>query len=371
MPPPEPLRPQSPQSGLASNAERCLPTNPSLNLLGKLAKQLRKGHAAGDSSVLQRIRDAHPQYAAADDPQIISASISLRDAQLVIAREYGFENWAHMKRHVEAARDIPAPETSGEIGGANRVVPMFAVFDMTTSLAHYVDRLGFRMTKDWMRDGQLAWCWLEHGSAALMLTQYRTVGKNARVFEGRRGGGCEFAFLRDGDERDWPHHGVLSPTVDSDGYTLLAADDALSGESSGFVDIVPTLNVVNMDESIRFYTEGIGFRETDRWNRNGDTHRCRLTYGSVSLLLIAMSHEERSALSSGDKRGQGVEIMLMCDDALAIHSAVTSRGINTREPFVGNRLWVVGMSDPDGYRVTFESPTDEPEEMKLSERRNT
>ena len=30
-------------------------------------------------------------------------------------------------------------------------------------------------------------------------------------------------------------------------------------------------------------------------------------------------------------------------------------------------MWVVGLTDPDGYRIYFESPTDVPEETFLSE----
>ncbi len=58
----------------------------------------------------------------------------------------------------------------------------------------------------------------------------------------------------------------------------------------------------------------------------------------------------------------------MCDDALALYREFKSRGIQTRNrPMVGNRLWVVSLSDPDGYRVDFESPTDAPEETALEE----
>ena len=31
-------------------------------------------------------------------------------------------------------------------------------------------------------------------------------------------------------------------------------------------------------------------------------------------------------------------------------------------PFVGNGLWVTTVVDPDGYRLDFESPTEEAEE---------
>jgi len=36
-------------------------------------------------------------------------------------------------------------------------------------------------------------------------------------------------------------------------------------------------------------------------------------------------------------------------------------------PFVGNNLWVTSFTDPDGYRLDFESPTDVPEETVYSE----
>jgi hypothetical protein len=37
------------------------------------------------------------------------------------------------------------------------------------------------------------------------------------------------------------------------------------------------------------------------------------------------------------------------------------------EPFVGNAMWVTGLTDSDGYRLHFESPTETPEGTSLSE----
>lgn len=56
----------------------------------------------------------------------------------------------------------------------------------------------------------------------------------------------------------------------------------------------------------------------------------------------------------------------MCENALALYREFKSRGIQTRNrPTVGNRLWGVPVTDPDGYRIKFESPTDAPEETEL------
>jgi lactoylglutathione lyase len=61
------------------------------------------------------------------------------------------------------------------------------------------------------------------------------------------------------------------------------------------------------------------------------------------------------------KVGAGVSICFICEDALAIYREVTSRGIQASRPFVGNGMWVTSLSDPDGYRIDFESYTDVPE----------
>ena len=67
------------------------------------------------------------------------------------------------------------------------------------------------------------------------------------------------------------------------------------------------------------------------------------------------------------KLGEGVSLCFQSGNAIAIYHEVTSRGIEASEPQVGNALWTISLSDPDGYRIHFESPTDTPEETRLSE----
>ena len=341
-----------------------LPQNPSLNLLSSIAKQLRKAHRSGDTSVYGRIQTHHPAHNTRSATPISEIKFSLRDAQLVIAREHGFDNWADMKRHIELARstvaDIPHPPQ-----GIDQIVPLFGVSDMSASLAHYVDSLGFEMTGQWVDDGRLAWCRLEHGSVAVMLQQYRTEGANARVFEGRRGSGVRLACLPGGDDSDWPHHGHLEEVADPDEYTLMASENAF--QTTTFQRAVLVLDVVNMATSIQFYVEGLGFAETDRWAINGEPTRCRMSSGSAVLLLQALSAEQRQEIDQSDKRGQGVGISLSCDDAIAHYRSMKSRGVSPNEPYVGNQLWNVSVTDPDGYRMSFQSQADRPEETTLSE----
>jgi hypothetical protein len=80
---------------------RHLPPCPNLEHLKYQAKDLLKDHAARKQEAAQRIREFHPRFGAASDSQIFHTRISLSDAQLAIAREYGFPSWARLKRHIE------------------------------------------------------------------------------------------------------------------------------------------------------------------------------------------------------------------------------------------------------------------------------
>ena len=68
-----------------------------------------------------------------------------------------------------------------------------------------------------------------------------------------------------------------------------------------------------------------------------------------------------------EELGVGVSICFTCRDALAIYRELKSRGVEAKRPFVGNSMWVTEVTDPDGYKLFFESPTDAPEESEYME----
>ena len=85
-----------------------------------------------------------------------------------------------------------------------------------------------------------------------------------------------------------------------------------------------------------------------------------LKHGGASLMLQELLKEH----TPSGKLGEGMSVCFMCKDALAIHHQAKERGLAVRKPFVGNALWVTGLTDPDGYKVLFESLTDVPEETE-------
>jgi len=66
--------------------------------------------------------------------------------------------------------------------------------------------------------------------------------------------------------------------------------------------------------------------------------------------------------------GTGASVVFLCEDSLALYREFRSRGVEARSrPSVGNGLWVVPLTDPDGYRLEFSSPTDAPEDTEFEE----
>ena len=81
---------------------RPLPPQPSLEHLRKQAKALLKAHKARDPDIAARLKEWLPPFSESAESDILDAKVSLRDAQMAIAREYGFENWAGLRKHVAA-----------------------------------------------------------------------------------------------------------------------------------------------------------------------------------------------------------------------------------------------------------------------------
>ena len=125
--------------------------------------------------------------------------------------------------------------------------------------------------------------------------------------------------------------------------------------------MVPFLAVESMESSCRFYVQGLGFDVTNEWVVDGQRRWCQLDLNGAALML------QRFPEPTEGPCGRGVCLYVMCDDAIELYRQFMTRGLEPQEPFVGNGLWVTTLVDPDGYHIAFESPTDVPEETRLSE----
>src|SRR5690349_6176831 len=125
--------------------------------------------------------------------------------------------------------------------------------------------------------------------------------------------------------------------------------------SANVKQAVPFFAVTNMEASLRFYVDGLGFKMKRWWipdqadaqddfKPDGRIRWCWLELGEVAIMLQEFSEERQPKQT----RGTGVTICFQCEDALAVYREFKSRGTQIRKrPFVGNHFWVVPVTDPD------------------------
>lgn len=135
----------------------------------------------------------------------------------------------------------------------------------------------------------------------------------------------------------------------------------------GVEQCVNLLLIRSMEASLRFYVDGLGFRKTNQWIHDGRLEWCWLELGGAALMLQEVVPAERYTREFEGRVGKGVSLNFTCRDALAFYRLMKERAIVTRRPFVGNRMWVTSLKDPDGYDLHFESPTDAAEESEYAD----
>jgi lactoylglutathione lyase len=130
---------------------------------------------------------------------------------------------------------------------------------------------------------------------------------------------------------------------------------------------VPFFGVRDIEQSVRFYVDGLGFTLTKQWVDSGKLRWCWLELGHAAVMLQEFWRDGPHCNLPDGKVGVGVSINFICTDALGLWRDFISRGLAARRPFVGNGMWVTQVVDPDGYELYFESPTDAVEETIYSE----
>ncbi len=100
-----------------------LPARPSLEQYKKQAKALLKAYRSADAETIRRVKRNHPRFEKrAEHSHVLPlefeiSKFTLADAQLVIAREHGFESWPKFAKRIEVI--------SSEIAALNNPIAAF------------------------------------------------------------------------------------------------------------------------------------------------------------------------------------------------------------------------------------------------------
>ena len=112
-----------------------------LENLRKQAKLILRWHRDRYYPVAAQIRSGLARFGQMTDSEILAQSFKLADAQELIARQHGFENWQALKTGLETMSDhTEAISTKAVITGAE---PQLFVADIRRSCDFFKDRLGF------------------------------------------------------------------------------------------------------------------------------------------------------------------------------------------------------------------------------------
>ena len=121
-------------------------------------------------------------------------------------------------------------------------------------------------------------------------------------------------------------------------------------------DLVPLLFVNDIQRSLAFYRDKLGFWLAEKWDRSGELAWCRLVRDGFTVMLQQACAEDGPA----DGRGRGVGLFFLCNDANALHGELTAKGLALAPPSVAfygmNQLF---LKDPDGYELCFQNTTDQ------------
>src|SRR4051794_9546216 len=85
-----------------ATVSRGLPEQPHLDVPKREARELLAQYRERRPEALERIQHRHPKFRQLHAEPGAAAIFKLTDAQLVVAREYGFSSWPEMKQRIEA-----------------------------------------------------------------------------------------------------------------------------------------------------------------------------------------------------------------------------------------------------------------------------
>ncbi|HTL16845.1 MAG TPA: ankyrin repeat domain-containing protein [Patescibacteria group bacterium] len=105
-----------------ATVSRGLPERPHLDIPKREARELLEQSKKGQAEALERIGRRHPKFKEGVDKAAIASSFKLSDAQLVIAREYGFNNWTALKQRIEAHSAAGELQEAIRAGERERVI---------------------------------------------------------------------------------------------------------------------------------------------------------------------------------------------------------------------------------------------------------
>lgn len=118
--------------------------------------------------------------------------------------------------------------------------------------------------------------------------------------------------------------------------------------------LAPSLTVDDVEESLRWYSEVLGFTIQERWEHEGELHGASLVAGSANLMIGQDDWKKGRDRS----KGEGLRLFFMTGQNLDdLAAAIKERGGSLESepqdtPWGGRAFSLV---DPTGFKITIHS----------------
>ncbi len=116
--------------------------------------------------------------------------------------------------------------------------------------------------------------------------------------------------------------------------------------------LTPSFTATDLQRSIAFYRDVLGFVIGDEWRENGELTGCELHAGAVTFML------GQDDFAKGRDRQKGLGTRLYCDTVQELDRVAADikarGGVLDQEPQDmpwGSRVFMI--TDPDGFKLTF------------------
>lgn len=86
---------------------------------------------------------------------------------------------------------------SSNPAGVRQAVPLYLVRNMKACIDFYVKGLGFDVTNTWLVDGEIRWCWMSMGDAAMMFQELARASTSPNGTDQKLGLGVELCLQCD------------------------------------------------------------------------------------------------------------------------------------------------------------------------------
>lgn len=117
----------------------------------------------------------------------------------------------------------------------------------------------------------------------------------------------------------------------------------------------PLLMVRDIEESVRFYGETLGFEIVGKAESDDGVFWCRLQRGDACFML----QQRGEGATTTSQPAPEVAFYFVCDDADELHAEFLRKGLPLDPPALADYgMLQVFVPDPDGFVVCFESPTE-------------